>query len=95
MPDPFKLQALREAGLRIPLTCSRCVHWRPGTVMRGTNDRPSAWGNCKRIIFQHSKHTNPLEAGTPYDATCPNAETSPELLAELSEAHLEFIDGQA
>lgn len=49
MPDPNKLEALKNADYKIVPTCGTCVHMQ--------SQRNSKWGTCEEITYSHGKHT--------------------------------------
>jgi hypothetical protein len=76
MPDPNKLAALAAAGYVIHDTCGSCVH----ADFRG----PTPWGSCKKIRYQHGKHTGDLrQASIHRSGSCSSFE-----LASVTEADL-------
>lgn len=83
--DRNKLEALREAGYRIPVTCGLCRH--------GVFPPGGRWGECARIRYQHRKHANPAEgrmASVFVGGTCPGAEADPGRTGPL-EGHAAFL----
>jgi len=89
MPDKNKLEALTEAGFQVKKTCLRCASFDQGG---------SFWGTCRKIRYQHLKHTAPhdepkrgFKASVPVDGWCPQHETWLEAKALLG-AHSEFME---
>lgn len=82
MPDPDKFAALRAAGVHVVPTCGSCVHFDGPTSPAGF-PVAAGWGTCRRIAYQHGKHTDRREAGVPADALCPEHAWSPGAVARL------------
>ena len=85
MPDPNKLQALRDANFRVLPTCAYCRFWH--------GQHSTGWGSCPQIPYQHGKHTGDERmASTPDNGWCPKYEADRAFLDGRLKAHLEFFD---
>lgn len=80
MPDSAKFAALRAAKVRVLPTCGSCVWW--DRQQKSAASLP-AWGWCKRVSYEHGKHTGRRMAGTPLDGSCPQHEWTQRALRRL------------
>lgn len=84
MPDPGKLQALRDAGFKVVPTCATCVSFLPGS-------RPG-WGRCSAISHDHAKHGPQKQTGVPINGCCPGYMRSNADLADHVGSYIEFYE---
>lgn len=85
MPDPNKLQALRESGFKVRPNCSYCRFFRIG-------NRPS-WGTCEKIPYEHQKHSGPARhASVPATGVCPAVKVIQEAVESHLGSHAEFFE---
>jgi len=86
MPDPNKLEVLREARFRVLPTCRTCISFLPGSC--------SNWGTCRRLTYDHGKHTGEdRHPSVPPNGWCMGYATTDSHLSWLG-AHNEFFDAE-
>ncbi len=75
MPDPNKLQVLREAGYTLALGCGECASGRfvPG----------ASFGSCRAHVYTHAKH-GLRDLSVHRAGRCPQFQANEKKLADVS-----------